>query len=70
MYTMKTSSNRPQPQHISTPAQDLLAVAAVLQALPEQEPAAQQDTLARIIATLYGLADEIDGLVRPGSEEA
>ena len=70
MYTMKTSSNRPQQQHSSTPAQDLLAVAAVLQALPEQEPAAQQDTLARIIATLYGLADEIDGLVRPGSEEA
>ena len=70
MYAMKTSSNHSRPQHSSTPAQDLVSVATVLEGLAALPAGERQDRLDRIIATLYGLADEIDGLVRPGSEEA
>lgn len=69
MYAMKTSSNHSQPQHSSTPAQDLVSVATVLEGLAALPAEERQDRLNRIIATLRGLADEIDGLVRPGSEE-
>lgn len=31
MYAMKTSSNHSRPQHSSTPAQDLVSVATVLE---------------------------------------
>ena len=70
MYAMKTSSNHSGPQHGSTPAQDLVSVATVLEGLAALPTGERQDRLDRIITTLYGLADEIDGLVRPGSEEA
>ena len=70
MYAMKTSSNHSRPQHSSTPAQDLVSVATVLEGLAALPAEERQDRLDRIIATLYGLADEIDGLVRPGSEDA
>ena len=69
MYAMKTSSNHSRPQHSSTPAQDLASIATVLEGLAALPAEARQDRLDRIIATLRGLADEIDGLVRPGSEE-
>lgn len=69
MYAMKTSSNHSRPQHSSTPAQDLVSVATVLEGLAALPAEERQDRLAHIIATLRGLADEIDGLVRPGSEE-
>lgn len=69
MYAMKTSSNHSQPQHSSTPAQDLVSVATVLEGLAALPAEERQDRLDRIIATLRGLADEIDGLVRPGSKE-
>ncbi len=69
MYAMKTSSNHSRPQHSSTPAQDLVSVATVLEGLAALPAEERQDRLDRIIATLRGLADEIDGLVRPGSEE-
>ena len=66
---MTSSSNHSQPQHSSTPAQDLVSVATVLEGLAALPAEERQDRLDRIIATLRGLADEIDGLVRPGSEE-
>ena len=71
MYAMKTSSNHSRPQHGSTPAQDLVSVVTVLEglaALPAEER--QGLTFTGMDAVENGLADEIDGLVRPGSEEA
>lgn len=69
MCAMKTSSNHSQPQHSSTPAQDIVGVCAELQDFSLHVTAEQWDVLRRLIATLHGVADEIDGLVRPGSEE-
>lgn len=65
MYAMKTSSNHSRPQHGSTPAQDLVSVATVLEGLDALPTEERQDRLRRVIATLRGVADEIGGLVRP-----
>lgn len=56
-------------QALTTPAQDILGVCAELAAFSGHVTTEQWDTLRRVIATLRGVADEIDGLVRPDVAE-
>lgn len=56
-------------QALTTPAQDILGACAELAAFSGHVTTDQWDTLRRLIATLRGVADEIDGLVRPDEAE-
>ena len=56
-------------QALTAPAQDILGVCAELAAFSGHVTTDQWDTLRRLIATLRGVADEIDGLVRPDEAE-
>lgn len=54
---------------VTTPAQDIFGACAELAAFSGHVTTDQWDTLRRVIATLRGVADEIDGLVRPDVAE-
>ena len=54
---------------VPTPAQDIFSACAELAAFSGHVTTEQWDTLRRVIATLRGVADEIDGLVRPDVAE-
>lgn len=55
---------------VTTPAQDILGACAELATFSGHVTTDQWDVLRRLIANLRGVADEIDGLVRPDVMEA
>lgn len=56
-------------QHETTPAQDIVSACVALKGLASFVDDTKQETLQLVIANLMGVADEIDGLVRPEESE-
>lgn len=56
-------------QHETTPAQDIISACVALKGLASFVDDTKRETLQLVIANLMGVADEIDGLVRPEESE-
>lgn len=56
-------------QHETTPAQDIISACVALKGLASFVDDTKRETLQLVIENLMGVADEIDGLVRPEGEK-
>ena len=56
-------------QHETTPAQDIISACVALKGLASFVDNTKRETLQLVIENLMGVADEIDGLVRPEESE-